>query len=121
MGMFDYVKCELPLPFLQNTTFQSKSIQDWPEMKLFTITKDGRLIKSEYDIEVDESTAPFPGFKQINHREIAIQFDGDIEFYDLDKETDEFVEYRATFRCGRCREICHYDGNNWVVIWETEK
>lgn len=45
MGMFDYVRCEYPLPAGAPTFgYQTKDAADWPGMDRYTITAEGRLV-----------------------------------------------------------------------------
>ena len=44
MGMFDYVKCEVPLPDGFEGELQTKDFAN-PYMETYTITKDGRLLR----------------------------------------------------------------------------
>jgi hypothetical protein len=43
MGLFDYVRCEVPLPDGFDGELQTKDF-DCPYMETYTITKDGRLL-----------------------------------------------------------------------------
>ena len=83
MGMFDYVKCEYPLPDdgPQHVVFQSK---DLPHLLFdnFVITKNGRLIHKVYNSYIDTN------------------FHGEIRFCDL-TEKKEWFEYSALFNDGQ--------------------
>jgi hypothetical protein len=126
MGMFDYVKCEYPLPIpeMQGRTFQTKSIADWPGMDTYTITTDGRLILHEVRWEpVPEEQRPYYGkpewkdgslFKfcgsmktvPIGDKEIPLH--GDVTFYDFRETGDsnsELVDFVARFTNGRVESI----------------
>lgn len=94
MGMFDEIRCEVPLPDAGDTAgiwFQTKSFPD-PGMQRFTITSAGRLINSlGNDLEPD----------------------GYIAFYTTERacslETDtperRWREYRARFVAGQLQSI----------------
>lgn len=91
MGMFDEIRCEVPLPDGDDNLgiwFQTKSLPD-PFMKRFTITSAGRLIDS-----VGNDLEP----------------DGYISFYTTDRTADgsadsHWREYRARFVAGQLQSI----------------
>ncbi len=101
MGLFDEVKCELPLPKCNDHVFQTK---DTPcNLDVYVIGTDATLT-----VEGDKRS-----------------FDGDIRFYDFEEPTSEtWIEYRATFRRGECTEICILDDSGeepeWNQVWRRE-
>lgn len=117
MGLFDYIKCEMPLPGEPkppDTLFQTKDTDD-QYMTVYTITTDGKLTWRPYVFEaVPPSERPFPnaeGIKglrgSIRRKEdppAPIPYHGDITFYHLSRER-EWWEYRARFTEGVCTRI----------------
>ena len=99
MGLFDYVRCELPLPEGQDEAYQTKDL-DHPAMRRFIITAAGRLVAETWD------TGP--------ERLIDGRFDGDVHFY------GDALSYRATFRLGDCQEICREVEGDWVQVWAVQ-
>lgn len=91
MGMFDYLRCEMPLPQRDGvpdrgwSTFQTKDTPD-QLLNLFTIRADGSL-----SVKRDEQTM------------LLTDFSGEICFYDL--EGGAWWEYVARFTDGKCAEI----------------
>jgi hypothetical protein len=141
MGMFDYLDCNLPIPKGQSMEFQTKDTDC--EMKHYFIRADGRLIKHEYEFEdtpVKElpcaaklktipADDPLRSFYEVcgcrraradSKRDVDQCFDGDLHFYETDETTDEWIEYRATFRSGDCREISIRVENGWSKVWPLE-
>ena len=133
MGMFDFVRCKLPLPVGQDWLYQTKST-DRQGMMNHTITEEGRLILHdvEYEVTPDEERPyadrlagmspedPKYGLysmigsirqKTGSERDVDQNFDGDLVFYPDGehitggKSVAQF-DYRATFRDGVCQEIC---------------
>lgn len=99
MGMFDYIKCEMPLPETPEPPpagdlFQTK---DTPEqyLAIYTITADGRLEMRPYSLQ----DAP----------QDLDDFHGDINFYKIGIHQGQWDgrewEYRARFTDGRCSSI----------------
>ena len=120
--MFDYVKCEYPLPIegLENAEFQTK---DTPEQYLETyrITKAGRLLQPIVRREVvPEDERPncigkppeertevdkFIGaMRVIVEREEDMNYHGDLDFYG-GRTNDEFYEFVARFTEGQLQWI----------------
>ena len=142
MGMFDYIKCELPLPIGQNWRFQTKDTNSQFLMD-HTINAAGRLILHDYELEEtpeeelpkkEDDTLWFLGMirkKEGSDRDVDQNFDGDIVFYPdvvyMDQEKVLFgeevgLDYRATFRDGQCVEICKSigkwtDSRKWERVW----
>jgi len=90
MGMFDYIRCDMPLPETPmpapHGLFQTK---DTPDQYLseYRICKDGRLWR-----EVDEGG------------EVSPPFHGDVDFYTIG-DKGQWWEYRARFTEGVCSKI----------------
>jgi len=65
MSLFDYLKCEYPLPDpeVQNEDFQTKNM-DAPFCEWYKIDKEGNLLYEEYDIE-DKSDPNAEGAKRV--------------------------------------------------------
>lgn len=122
--MFDYIKCEFPLPDDEaspppaGTIFQTK---DTPEQGLvtYTIEKDGTFSVVEFDYEtVPEEERPYHGrggifdligsLRTTNERRVVLDdYHGDVEFYTSVK-TDagyEYWTYVARFTDGKCVKI----------------
>ena len=100
MGLFDYVKCERPLPDgWKPGELQTKDF-DCPYMERYTIRADGRLIhdKPRYDITpADEPCG-----------EVDTNFHGDLRFYGIEDEGCDgkrWHEYRARFTHGSLEYI----------------
>jgi|HubBroStandDraft_5_1064220.scaffolds.fasta_scaffold1018938_2 hypothetical protein len=105
MGMFDWVKCEVPLPdgFVSDN-FQTKDFENL--LYQYTITKEGKLTRTgsgdwldpEDDVELSVEIVPFHGI---------------FEFYDYEHNKDvndknfKFVwhEYEAKFTDGNLVSI----------------
>ncbi|MDI3563577.1 hypothetical protein [Bradyrhizobium sp. Arg816] len=94
MGMFDYVKCELPLPDGWKGELQTKDFED-PYLETYTIRADGRLIRRRPKYDIDP-----PGTA---YGEIDTNFHGILNFYGL--EDGEWHEYDAKFTDGQLVEI----------------
>ena len=98
MGMFDTIRCDMPLPDGQTTThdFQTKFF-DYPYGNEFRITPDGKLVTVK---------------SQVAHLEEGLlEYHGLLRFYDLDAEK-VWHEYEAKFTDGLCTEItCLYSGH----------
>lgn len=116
--MFDYIKCELPLPKTDvqppGCVFQTKDTPD-QYMTVYTITKDGNLSWRPYLMdEVSKSERPYPddngllglmgSYRRVEGEPENVDFHGDIFFY-TSKEPDGWFEYRARFTEGRCSKI----------------
>jgi len=99
MGMFDYVKCEMPLPDGKPTPidyFQTKEF-DCPYLEMYTIRADGRLIhrKPAYDCDPLGTEA----------RDIDTNFHGLLNFGSYDVKTKESREFVAKFTDGNLVSI----------------
>lgn len=97
MGMFDYIKCEYPLPDTeaQDSDFQTKDLDC--TMAQYTITREGKLIHHTTRMEVvPEEERPFYGtprwdgplgqlygsMKAIPTGDVDLDYHGDLVFYD---------------------------------------
>ncbi len=85
MGMFDHIRCRMPLPAEPAPPdvewFQTKDTEA-QHLERYTIEADGRLVHQRADVEVP--------------------YHGDIAFYEGDSKTGEWWEYVARFTDGRC-------------------
>lgn len=119
MGMFDYLRCRLSLPFpeeldpvlvatLQNEAFQTK---DTPNQYLdnYEIRVDGSLWVEQYDVE-DHSDPNAKGIARIcgmmtrvNERWVPVTgFTDTVRFYtSLGKQYSGWIEFVAQFTDGR--------------------
>jgi hypothetical protein len=99
MGMFDYVRCELPLPdgldlkheyesrgFKEDKLFQTKDLDCL--LDTYTITKDGRLKSSD---------------------EQDLNYDGWFVFYVLLPWEDDLRAYRVLFTDGQLEHLFVFD------------
>lgn len=130
--MFDYVRCELPLPACDGFLFQTKDTAS-QRMMHHTITSVGRLILHDYQMEATPEgelpyrDAPKGSFLRLfgsirkvegSERDVDQEFDGDLIFYpDVQYEHDD--HFRATFRSGTCQEVCHLTNGQWIRVWTT--
>lgn len=116
MGLFDYIKCDYPLPDqgMQNAEFQTKDT-DAQYMEMYRITTDGRLIHETVTREaVPKSERPYPDaedwramigcIRRIPTGDVEIPYHGDICFYASDKYGG-WHEYVARFTEGRLTRI----------------
>lgn len=115
MGMFDYLRCEYPLPDGYTAPeFQTKDFDC--EMVTHVITADGRLMmdRGEY-VATPKEELPYPDAKPGTWQSICgimrrvpnmvqSDFHGWLNFYDYN-EKDEWHEYNAKFTDGRLVEI----------------
>ncbi|MBA3692102.1 MAG: hypothetical protein H0X49_13130 [Acidobacteria bacterium] len=124
MGMFDYLKCEYPLPdsTVQNETFQTKSLDK--VLGDYTITADGRLILHAVSYEsVPEEERPYydkPEWKKPFGKicgsltssptgDVEIAYHGDVRFYtsvgSRENNDYEWFEYQARFTDGKLQWV----------------
>lgn len=107
MGLFDYVKCEVPLPDRFDGELQTKEF-DCPYMETYIITKEGRLFhnKPRYDIDPPDALC---GLRDMN-------FHGVLNFYGYDDDTGsptyKWHEYNAKFTDGQLVSIEIDDASN---------
>ena len=121
MGMFDYLRCKMPLPEPcppSDTLFQTKDT-DEQYMETYTITEDGRLIHHAVDYEtVPKAERPHPeedgllglrgSIRRIPRGEVEIPLHGDLEFHHY-SDDKEWWSYIARFTEGRCVRIWLYE------------
>lgn len=129
MGMYDTIRCEMPLPdgerygFDSTTQFQSKSLECFLDHLL--ITSDGQLVREVsasreraeplvYNINGKEFSIDYehyltgevePYLEQVHHGVGDLPFHGYISFYDHSVREDTFVSYLAKFTDGICDTI----------------
>jgi hypothetical protein len=113
MGMFDYLNVEVELPdgtSGEGRGFQTKDLQSL--METYTITADGRLVRSRTDWEWIENSSsffggglyPIPG----SERTDDIPFHGDLTFYG-DVKDGIFRNYVARFTEGKLSRMWYTD------------
>jgi hypothetical protein len=117
MGMFDYIRCDAPLPdgWSPGGPLQTKDFDC--EMVCHVITNDGKLMleridathivpKAErpYPNEPDDSILGMCGMLRINTGLYESDFHGVVNFYGHD-ENDRWHEYKAKFTDGRLVKI----------------
>src|SRR3990170_70967 len=110
MGMFDNVKCEVPLPDGYSALFQTKDLDNM--LTTYKISEEGRLLKTLYELQEDDE-APLGrwlvgiGWEDTN-------FHGVLRFYDYDHaglppaaphDPSRWHEYSAKFTDGQLAEI----------------
>lgn len=106
MGMYDYLKCEYPLPRpeMQDRIFQTK---DTPSqfLDIYVITAEGKLCEPSYDLGWKEDPEAFFGFgfERENHELRELDFSGTIIFYDFEVDGDfaTLVDFEALFDRGK--------------------
>jgi hypothetical protein len=126
MGMFDYLKCEHPLPdgYTGPADWQTKDTDD-QYLSLYTITADGRLVSDDWHMEeVPLAERPYPdaepgSFQSIcgiarrvvDRANVERPFHGDLFFYSAtdgdfnDAAGYTWREYRARFTEGKLLRI----------------
>lgn len=112
MGMFDYLKCEIPLPLNDhlNRGFQTKDLDN--SLDYYVITKSGELIRHH----LMENC--YTGSKIEPTKE---NYNGFVDFYDFDNLECKMIEYRAFFNFGLCREISLFTENGDLeVVWKND-
>lgn len=125
MGMFDYVRCDAPLPDGKPTPrdfFQTKDF-GLPQMDIYTITAEGRLIEHVTRSEEvpkeerpywgkpewfnDDGTESFFAFlgciRKVPVEDRDMNYHGYLNFYGGDR--DEWREFNAKFTDGQLVEI----------------
>lgn len=121
MGMFDYVRCEYPLPDGAPVDgYQTKDAECWPAMDSYTITAEGRLIhhvdRYEY---VPEEERPMYGTPAWEHGGLArlcgmvrrvpvgdeeVPFHGALRFYQ-ESSDGQWWNFVALFKRGELIEL----------------
>lgn len=119
MGMFDYIKCEMPLPETgvppPTDLFQTKDTPD-QYLTVYTITADGQLVWRPYEMEiVPKEERPYPNddgilgmagmLRRVEGEPAAVPFHGDIYFYEGNHPDVGWWEYRARFTEGKVNKI----------------
>lgn len=126
MGLFDYLRCEMPLPAEwpgEGFRFQTKDT-DAQYMEQYTITADGRLVHHAVRYEdVPPAERAYPDAKpgslesvvgitrRVPTGDVEVLMHGDLQFHDLDAERG-WVSFVARFTEGRCVRI-------WLEEQET--
>lgn len=107
MGMFDYVRCDIPLPDGFTGELQTKDFGC--VLGVLLIRVDGRLMIQDCEWEEvppeERSDLKFPLFRAINKRWRDLDFHGDFCFYGSGKLDDERHEYVARFSHGTLESI----------------
>lgn len=112
MGVFDYVRCAIPLPLGNDWVYQTKDTDDPYQME-HAITVEGRLVRRNW----------------LNGKDAVPEdqnYHGDLEFYPdcsvTDPAGDDLV-YRATFRNGTVQEICQgtWAGGPWTRVYPPDE
>lgn len=119
MGMFDYVRCEKPLPGLtEKIKLQTKDMPD-PSLETYTITSEGRLIYHSVkyeEVPLEERFFYKPGMDPTSLEALAgsirVVPDGDVDtnwhghlnFYGRDS-TGNYHEFNAKFTDGQLVSI----------------
>ena len=124
MGMYDYVKCEYPLPVAGANEFQYQT-KDTPcqWLDLYVIKADGTLWHEEYDIEdhskLSQWAKDHPGeippeklksilsmagcMTRVNKRLVSEELTGGIRFYDWNKDRG-MIEWCTFFIKGQLQD-----------------
>ena len=120
MGMFDYLRCEAPLPDGFDGVCQTKDFEC--DMVTHRITRDGRLMLTRIDrVEtVPKAERPYPDASDDDFRSLAgsvryitsehdANFHGLVNFYtgtgDRESGTWQWREYNAKFTDGKLVSI----------------
>lgn len=111
MGVFDYVKCDYPLPegLSSDGYFQTKCTPA-QALDLYEIRSDGTLWQEDYDVE-DRSDPNAKGIAalvgcmtRVNKRWSPVAYTGEIRFYDFHDERD-WIEFSSYFIEGRLQSV----------------
>ena len=120
MGLYSIIHCNYPLPIvLENTAdilFQTKDLKC--DTMDYEITKDGKLLRYEYDYEnVPPEENPYKNnpilawmysIKASNERKTEVAFHGEIVFYEyveISKYKYRLLEFKATFTHGSLEKM----------------
>lgn len=116
MGMFDYIRCEQPMPEGAPDVFQTKDLDCM--MDSYTITADGRLIKHQVRYEiVPEEERPYyntpkwgnpmytmcGSVKSIPIGDWDTNFHGDVQFYAMSR--GRWWDFVALFKDGQLIDL----------------
>lgn len=124
MGVFDYLRCQHPLPDgfdPSKVEWQTKDTDD-QYLSLYTITADGRLVSDDWHMEdVPKAERPYPNDdgllglcgsmrRIVDKADVPRDFHGDIHFYGNDGDWNSpdgywWREYRARFSEGKLLQI----------------
>lgn len=136
MGMFDWVRCEYPLPGLDDPKairFQTKDMDDMMYLTEFVITKDGRLVHHKVTKVEDRSDPKAEGLMRslgcatpVEWVDVDLNYHGTLNFYGdkntgelrainlkngidrLHPEETEWFEYNAKFTDGQLVSVERY-------------
>jgi len=115
MGMFDYLRCKLPLPVLGACEMQFQTKDTGSQfLDLYEIREDGTLWHEAYDVE-DRSDPNAEGFARmigmitkVNQRWEQVKSTGEIRFYDFptgNHKDGGWIEFSAYFVDGNLKEL----------------
>lgn len=123
MGMFDWLKCDYPLP-VEGANAISFQTKDTPAQFTdnYEIREDGTLWHEAYDIE-DQSDPTKTGverivgmFATVNERWEPVPFTGEIRFYGylkddgIQSDPEGWIEFSAYFHDGNLKELHQLPG-----------
>jgi hypothetical protein len=127
VGMFDYLRCELPMPDgrkVSKDSFQTKSL--WCGMDRFTITRQGRLIyhRCRYEPGADREIKQGIMVAQYNRvamEDIDMDYHGDLAIHGTTAD-DKSLHYAVRFTRGTVEWIRDFDGLAEIHrIWLIER
>lgn len=112
MGLYDYVRCHYELPEhpeFQYRLFQTKDLDEEPALRLFIISRQGKLIEMQQEYEYGENGE----LATTSYSEVGIfDFTGECFFYDFASEhyrwdtgKSGWIEFKAVFTHGRLDTI----------------
>ena len=119
MGLFDYLRCKLPLPVAgaNDLEFQTKDT-DAQYMDHYEIREDGTLWHQEYDTEdrsdpnAEGLAALFGCMTRVNERWVQDDMTGEVRFYTYfgdanDKQpiSERWIEFSAYFASGQLKQL----------------
>lgn len=117
MGMFDYIKCDMPLPD------DAQGVREWQtkdldsSMSHYAIRSDGRLVDAQIRMEPKPGAPELPDLLSKEHLavyrkwwelkegpDIPVNYTGSVTFYGNDA-SQQFWEFCAFIENGRCFKI----------------
>ena len=117
MGMFDYVKCDYPLPVSEEFS-ELSSPPNWPEiefqtkslfnsLEVYTIEEDGQIYKEEVERDFVSNEKGVLTLDETVKGIIKVEYTGEIDFYHLHAEGDYdyWIEFRALVWKGELKEL----------------